>query len=329
MQIFFHIAKNTFRECIREPVYFLTLLSVLFVSGLMPAYTFFAFNQQMIMVLDNSLALTLLLGFLTAALCATHCIRRELTNGTVLLLLSKPVSRTVFIAAKVAGVNLAMALFGIYCVMGGAMATYSAYNIYTFDGVALLIYFVALIIPVIFGGLRNYFSGASFSANSIYAFGATLPIALVTVYFRLSSILWELGGPNSINRFFAFSDLAPVLILIVLALMMIGTIAAAFATLFPFLINLILCVGIFLLGLVSGPWLKFVFGEDSFRGELLAAIIPDWQIFWMTQALSAEAHVPAKYIFYSIGYMIVYSIVLTLWATVCFQNTELAKDSRT
>lgn len=329
VQIFFQIAKNTFRECIREPVYFLILLTVLFVTGTMPVYTFFAFNQQMIMVLDNSLALTLLLGFLAAALSATHCIRRELTNGTILLLLSKPVSRTVFIAAKVVGVNLAMALFGIYCVLGAGIATYVSYNIFNFDGIALLIYFAALLLSILFGGLRNYFTGASFSANCIYAFGITLPIAFITVYIRLSTFLLVLGGPNSINRFFNIRDLAPVLILIVLALIMIGTIAAAFATLFPFLLNLILCLGIFLLGLVSGPWLNFVFGEDALAGKLLSAIIPNWQYFWMSHALLAEAHVPAGYVFHCFCYMVIYSVVLTLWASVCFQNLELAKDSRT
>lgn len=329
MQTFYQIAKNTFRECIREPVYFLILLTVLFVTGTMPAYTFFAFNQQMIMVLENALALTLLLGFLAAALCATHCIRRELTNGTILLLLSKPVSRVTFIAAKVVGVNLAMALFGVFCVLGGGIAMYASYNIFNFDSVALLIYFAALLFSVLFGGLRNYFSGASFSANSIYALGVMLPIAFVVVYFRLSAILWGLGGPNSINRFFAFSDLAPTLILIVLALIMIGSIAAVFATMFPFLINLILCLGIFLLGLVSGPWLKFVFGENSLSGKLFSAIVPNWQYFWMTHAMAQEEYVPVTYVIYCLCYVIIYSAVLTLWAAVCFQNTELAKDSRT
>lgn len=329
MQIFFQIAKNTFRECIREPVYFLTLLTILMVTGAMPVYTLFAFNQQMIMVLDNALALTLLLGFLTAALCATHCIRRELTNGTILLLLSKPVSRTTFIAAKITGINLAMALFGLYCMLSSAIAMYAAYNIYSFDVITLLIYFSAVFSAVGFGGLKNWHSGASFSANSIYALGVTLPLAFIVIYFRLVIHLNEIGGPNSINRFIAFGDLAPVLILIVLALIMIGTIAAAFATIFPFLLNLILCLGIFLLGLISGPWLHFVFGADSTAGKLLAALIPNWQYFWMSHSLTQGAKVPVNYIFCSLGYVIIYSVVLTLWASVCFQNIELAKDSRT
>lgn len=111
MAVFHQLTLNAFRECLREPVYFLTLIVAVLLIGAMPATTLFVFRQQLWMVLDNALALTLLLGFIAAVLCSTHCIRREMTNGTVLLLLSKPVSRISFIASKVIGIDVAMAVF--------------------------------------------------------------------------------------------------------------------------------------------------------------------------------------------------------------------------
>ena len=107
---FFRIADNTFKESIREPVYFLMLLCALVLIAHFPSMALFVFFEQLKLVVDSSMATSLFFGLLCAVLCASNTVSRELRNGSVLLLLSKPVPRALFILAKIAGIVAAAAL---------------------------------------------------------------------------------------------------------------------------------------------------------------------------------------------------------------------------
>ena len=52
----YHIAKNTFRESVREPIYLLVLLSALCLTGVYPIFTLFVFREQVKLRLDRGRA---------------------------------------------------------------------------------------------------------------------------------------------------------------------------------------------------------------------------------------------------------------------------------
>ena len=87
------IAKNTFKECLREPIYLLVLISVLCMIGLFPIFSMFVFREQEKLVTDSALATIMLFGWALAILVASFAVSREIDNGTALLLLSKPKKR--------------------------------------------------------------------------------------------------------------------------------------------------------------------------------------------------------------------------------------------
>ncbi len=328
MSVFFQLTRNTFRECLREPVFFLILGSALLMIGFLPAVTLFVFSRQVWMVVDSALALTLLLGFTAAALSATQCIRREMTNGTVLLLLSKPVSRFAYISAKVCGIAAAQFVFGVICCTAASIAAAAASNHFHFDALGLLIFFLIFAGCAVFGALRNYFAGVSFCASCIAALFLILPPYCIFFYSRTRMVAESGIDAAGYTTFVPFSSIFPALVLIVLAVILMGVIASVFAAKFSFLANLLFCLALFLGGLVSGPWLKKMFGEDSFAAALLGSLIPNWQHFWMSSALMNKVPIPAAYLVWSACYVLLYGTVCTLWAAVWFQNTELAKDSR-
>ncbi len=327
MPVFFQLTRNTFRECLREPVFFLILLSAVFVIGFLPAVTLFVFNRQLWMVLDSALALTLLLGFAAAALCASRCIRREMTNGTVLLLLAKPVSRFTYIAAKVTGIAAAQFVFGVICCAATATAAAVAFNYFRIDLAGMLLFFALCAGCAVFGALRNYFAGVSFCSSCTSAMFLTLPVYCGIIYFQVSLIA-DAPEVQGYSAFLPFPQLFPALVLIVLALILIGMISSAFAAKFSFAANLLFCLILFLAGLVSAPWLKSVFGDQSFFGSFLGTLIPNWQHFWMSSALMSGAYIPASYVLWTALYVFIYGVICVLWAAAWFQNTELAKDSR-
>ncbi|MBP3393131.1 MAG: ABC transporter permease subunit, partial [Lentisphaeria bacterium] len=103
MLIIYKLARNTFIECIREPIYFLMLASALIMIGLFPTAAMFVFREQIKLVVDSSMATTLVFSLVVAVVCAAHTISREMKNGTVLLLMSKPVTRGSFVLGKILG----------------------------------------------------------------------------------------------------------------------------------------------------------------------------------------------------------------------------------
>ena len=114
---FFHIAKNTFTESIREPIFFILLITALVLIGHFPSMTLFVFGDQIKLVVDSSMATVLLFGLFVAIMSSSHTVTREMRNGTVLLLLSKPVYRWTFILAKIAGIIFTVVVFVFLCII--------------------------------------------------------------------------------------------------------------------------------------------------------------------------------------------------------------------
>lgn len=329
MIVFYQLTRNTFRECLREPVFFLILATALFLIASFPVCTFFSFQRQLWTVLESCMAATMFLGFTAAILSANTCVRREMQNGTMLLLLSKPVSRVTFIVAKAAGIMGAMLVFSVICCTATALMTLVSINAFQFDQGTLLIFLLICACCGIYGAVRNYLSGASFPEHCTLALFLTLPVYYLILYRYLYAQVLRLG-PEEINMvtFVPFSGLFPVLMLLVLAILLMGMIAAAMATRFSFLTNLIFCLGIFLGGLVSGPGLKALFGKGSFLAALSNALIPNWQHFWMANPLVHGYQVPGAYVLWMLLYVFIYGSLWILWAGAGFYDTELAKDSR-
>jgi ABC-2 type transport system permease protein len=109
-QRIFSIARNTFTESIRQPIYMVMLGLVIFgliISLFLSAYTFD--NDDKILI-ELCLSTIFLGGLLLAALVATGVLSREVENKTVLTVISKPVGRPAFIVGKYLGVVAAVAL---------------------------------------------------------------------------------------------------------------------------------------------------------------------------------------------------------------------------
>ena len=120
------IAVNAFRESLREPVYFLMLLAALLLIAHYPSAAIFVFSEQLKLVVDSSMATTLLFGLVVSVLCSSYTVAREMRNGTVLLLMSKPIQRWSFVLGQdpgyrhggnafCGGLQLCNFHFGLHC----------------------------------------------------------------------------------------------------------------------------------------------------------------------------------------------------------------------
>ena len=121
--------------------------------------------------------------------------------------------------------------------------------------------------------------------------------------------------------------LMPALLLMFPAIWLMGIISATIAIRLDFVANLLICLSVFLLGLVTQYFTTMYLG-NGFFADIISVIIPNWQYFWMADALNARIMVPYAYVLLSIIYVVAYTGIWFVWALYLFQDTELAKDSR-
>lgn len=245
----YQIAKNTFRESLREPIYLLLLLTALGLIGIFPVFTMFVFREQIKLVVDSAMATTMVVGWLVAVLSASHAISREIENGTALLVLSKPVKRPVFIVAKILGILAALTVFWLLCALAAVISVRVAKDQFRLDNTAMAIYFGMLALALIAAGVHNYVTRSSFPMAAVLALLVLFPLMTVGIYFL----------PVNGERVGLASETVPALILILYSVWAMGSLATALSTRFGLVSNLLLCTVIFLAGLMS----DYLFGRHA------------------------------------------------------------------
>ena len=312
---FIQIARNTVRETLRQPIFFLVLLSALVLIGIYPLFTLFVFREQIKLVMDSAMATMLLFGWVVAVLSASHTISREIHNGTVLLVLSKPVNRNAFLAGKIAGILTALTVFAFLASLATLVSIRVAKDQFNLDNTALAIYFGALALSCVAGGIGNYARHTSFPMTAVLAMLLLLPLATVMCYF--------LPVEEGVSRL--YWPMLPALVLVWFSVLALGTLATALSTRLDMVPNMILCGIIFVLGLVS----DFCFGQQAAHNWvafLLYNTIPNWQLFWMADALAAKRDIPWLYVAWAAVYVLSFIGGFLALAALLFRNREVGKQ---
>jgi hypothetical protein len=402
----YQIARNTFRESLRQPIVIILLLSTLFLIIHGPSMALFSFREQVKLVTDGSLAAMLLGGWITAVLCASYAVSREIEYGTALLILSKPVSRLQFIAAKIAGVLAVLLLFsfiiGAAVLLAVRMASADQFRFDMYVYVALLETFV---VSCGIGGALNYFRRVHFGSGTFATLFVHFVVLLLVFYFLPQYKDGRLGDTHvgySMN-------LVKAVFLVTLAIVAMGALATALSTRLNAVSNFFICFFVFGLGLASDylysvalnlkqldiahamhdwmmpllpivliAWLivgkkfgdrentrikawqmhgtfavlsatiglrlvlnrtleigltepsdlmhklaAFGHGLVGVFAEFAHAIIPNWQLFWMADALVAERIIPTSYLAFGTVYVCFFILIFTVLAFLGFQNREI------
>jgi ABC-type transport system involved in multi-copper enzyme maturation permease subunit len=109
------IARNTFKEVVREPVYYVLVIVaslMIVVARLMPLFTI---TEDIKMMKDIGLSTVNVTALLIALLAASRVVYGEIESRTAFTVVAKPVRRSQFILGKYFGI-LAAALVAIFVV---------------------------------------------------------------------------------------------------------------------------------------------------------------------------------------------------------------------
>lgn len=267
------IARNTFLEAIRQPIFFILLLvggGLQIVNTLLSAFSMGFTEEREVfgddkLLFDMGLATVVVCCTLLAAFIATSVLSREIENKTALTVISKPVGRPAFVLGKYMGVSAAilvaatiLIVFFLFAIRHKVMSTARD----TLDGPVVLFGSFAVLLSIGLAIWGNYFYGWVFSSTAVFTM---LPAVLVAYAITLSvSKKWEFQPITT--------DLKPQVMLAsacaVVAVMVLTSVAVAASTRLGQVMTIVVCAGVFMMGLLSNHLL----GRHAFMNRPIGII---------------------------------------------------------
>lgn len=314
---FLAVAIVTSREAMRQPITLLLAGSSVVLTALLPVLILHQIGEAQKLVRDSALAAQFVFGLLLGGYAACATVRHELRRGTVATVLVKPVARGLFFTAKFVGV---MAVLVVYAVATGCallLATRMATESYQVDWYAGGALFAAVALAVLGGLAMNYFAGRSFVSTTFLQLVVWLIVGLA-----VSSVFDAEGRPVAWGQPVDWR-LVPAVALITMALGVLAALAQALATRWNTVPVLAICSVFFLVGLMT----DYLFGriaQQHWWAYWLYTILPNWQHFWLTDALATEdGRIPWVYVGRAGVYALLYTLGVLGLGFLAFRTAEV------
>jgi hypothetical protein len=316
MRQFGTIAANAFMELIRQPVFLLLTTSSAVFCLFLASIPYFAFDDDPKLAKDSVLAVMLLAGLLGAVLCASASLAREIRAGTALAVLSKPVGRAQFLLAKYAGLAGALTVLTFINLLAALLSSRMAYDAYgDTDWIALLIFYGAIALAYGMGAFSNFFLRRPFVSDAVLSLVITTTLAFVLINF-----ISKEGKPQAFGVGIDWR-MGQASILILFALWILAGLAIVCSTRLEVIPTLAICSGVFLLGILSDYLLS---KQNSWWASVLYTLLPNWQVFWVADALEEGRHIPWSYIGTAMGYVVAYAGAALAAGLYLFEDRELS-----
>lgn len=335
------IARNTLFESIRQPILLVVLVVATLFVILSNPFSAYTLQDDQRMFVDIGLSTIFIGGAILAAFIASNVLTREIDNRTVLTVVSKPVSRPVFVIGKYLGVVTAQILVMVFLAL--------VFMIVEVHGVrqnasdpwhvpALLLGFGAIVLGVGAGVWCNYLYGFVFSSTFIVL---TTPLLLIAYGLCL------VFGPDFTPQPLAVSfqgQLWVAIFVLFIGEFVLTAIALAASTRLGQVLTLVTTIGFFVLGLLS-DWLlgrrlvridEIVAGLENAGASpstplvleqwalsIAYAMVPNFQVFWLADAITQKSAIPADYVLATVPYGFALVIVALGLAIVLFQRREV------
>jgi ABC-type transport system involved in multi-copper enzyme maturation permease subunit len=302
------VALAAFRESARQFIFWLFLLAgVVFMTGSV-FLPYFTFGEDHKMMEELGYDGIMLLGVLFGCLTASMSISEEIEGRTAITLMSKPVSRRQFLLGKFLGILFAIALMA--ALLGWAFNWFLLLK-YWFDGAHWFDKITPVPIPHPFMPAMAAWHGprpAFDFLTGVEFWGVTLGTTLPGVLLATSHAM------------------------ILLAL------AVSLATRLPMAVNLVVCLGVYLLGHLTPVLVQIAQTQAdlsepvrqmlSFMAQLFDAVLPNFGFFSVETALVRDvAPPPGEYALYvgSVAlYGLVYTAILLIVGLILFEDRDLA-----
>ncbi|MFW6107132.1 MAG: hypothetical protein ACOC8A_00430 [bacterium] len=313
------IAGNAFRETVRQPVFCVVLGLAAVLIALSPSFAMFTLLDSVKLVQDMGLSTILLAGLALAVLSASTVVTEEVRGRTALMVMARPVGRGQFVVGKFLGLAAAQAaavyLLTVVLVLtvrvGVPEAAYTK-----LDTAAIWAEVGAGVLTVVVAAGMNYFFDRPFPSAVVFAALVLFSVA----FFGLGLVDKEL---RPVPYFSAMDgDTLRACIVLFPTVVVLTAAAVACATRLALVTTVLVCSVFFVVGMLS----DYMFGRlagESLAAAVPYALLPNFQVFWMGEALSAEKAVPWAYLWTALGYAALYTAALLFAGMALFETREI------
>ncbi len=315
----FAIAKNTFTETIRQPVYAVIIVVAVLAFILAPSTSMYTLDEDIKLLRELGLSTIFLAGLFIAVFSATGAITEEIETQTITTLLSKPVSRPTFIFGKffgvAAAVTLAHFIFTAAYLMDirhGVMETVND----EFDWPVICAATAVIILTFIISALLNYSYDWNFPSSAILTGSILLVFALTFIAFIDKG--WKISQTGL--TFEAFDVYAAVLLLF--GIFILVALAVLFSTRMNVVFTLVTSFSVFLAGLIS-DWMFGRFADKAIWAKIGSILVPNMQIFWVSDAIYETGSIPEAYLLKGLIYSMLYTAAILMLSIAFFQRRQV------
>jgi ABC-2 type transport system permease protein len=313
------IARNTFIETIRQPVYAVIIVAAMFMFLMSPSLTMYSLNDDNKFLREIGLSTLFLSGLFIAIFAAAGAVTEEIETKTITTVLTKPVQRPTFIIGKFFGVSAAVMLAHyigtialLLMIRNGVIENAGDTN----DWTVITVVIAAVGLAISLTAFLNYFYDWAFTSTAI-----TLGAIFGTIGMAFLAFIDREWKFNPLNNGFAIFDIYAS-ILLLLAIIVLVSLALALSARFNIVITLTGCIGVFMLGLIS----DYVFGrlaQAHIWAKITYIIVPNFQPFWISDAIYEGSPIPFKYILITATYAICYTAAILFATIAIFQRRQV------
>ncbi|UCE61239.1 MAG: hypothetical protein JSU63_05715 [Phycisphaerales bacterium] len=322
-QRFRTLALNTFVETVRQPIYGVILLATAVLLVLNVSLAAFTLDDDDKLLLDLGLSTLLLSGLFLSVFSAAEVLHREIVNKTVLTVVSKPISRPVFILGKFTGILGAILVAYYLCFLVFILALRHGVlqsSSDPWDGPVLVFGLGSLLLSLVGAAFANYFYGKDFPTTwiGLLAPMLTLGVLLVGKFDEEWAVI-----PFASN--FVGGQVILAAYLVLLMVILTGAVAMAASTRFGHLMTLAICTGVLGLGIAA----DYAFGQyeaTSLAAAVAYRALPNMGPFWVIDGLYADAietAIPFRYVLYVTCYASLLTVAVLGIAIAAFQRREV------
>lgn len=317
-------------ELVRQPIFLLVMTAAACFSIFLSSVYYFGFGDDQWLVKDSTLAVMFISGLFAAGISASASVAHEIRSGTALAVMAKPVSKAQFLIGKYIGLIGALAVLTYVNALASLLASRMAFDAYgNPDAIGLKIFYGFVVLAFILGGLTNFFARRPFVPDATLFLVITITLAFIIINFIDKEGNFQAFGKDTDWR------LIPAALLILMGLFLLAAVALACSTRLDMIPTLAICTAVFLIGLMS----DYLFGrrlDDNIANpsiwqtigmwvsSVLYTIIPNWQLFWLSDALEKGRTIPWSYVGKAMAYVVGYLGAALAFAMLLFEDRELS-----
>lgn len=314
------IASNAFRETVRQPVFCILLGIALAMIALSPSFAMFTLYDDVKLVKDMGLSTILLAGLLLAVLSASNVVTEEVRGRTALMVVARPVGRGAFVVGKFLGITLAQlaAAYLLSIVLVLTVRVGVAETATTKLDIAVLWSEVAAAVLAVGAAIAaNYFFDRPFPSTVLFA--ALVLFSIVFLGFSFFDRDYDpvpfLEGIDG--------ELLKACIVLFPTTAVLTAAAVACATRLTLVVSMVACTAFFAAGTLSGYLFERLAAASRVLAELVYVALPNFQVFWMGEALTAGKSIPWHYVGSTFGYGALYAAGLVFLGICLFEAREI------